>query len=114
MDAQHSEMNVSVHPEASSQPPAVDTELHSLNQLQYMDKPTEQPEMDYGITVSIITGSDIETVETDSVKVDPEIVNPDDCDAIVVSSDSDAKSSVPASDLTKPSFKDFSFSNFMK
>ena len=35
-----------------------------------MDKPTEQPELDCGITISTITDVDIETVETTSGEVE--------------------------------------------
>ena len=82
----------------------LDTKVHSSNQQQSIDKHTEQPEMGCGITVSTVTNSDIETVETAPVQVEPETENSDDCDVIIATSDFDTKS-VPAADLTKPSFK---------
>ena len=98
-DAQCSKVNASFHPEASNQPSAVDTELHSLNQELPMYKPTEQPELDCGITICTVTDSDVETLETASVQADHETANYDDCDEIIVTSDSDTKSSGPAASI---------------
>ena len=77
-------MNASVHPEASNQPIAVNSELHSSNQQQSMDKPTAKLQLDCGITISTITDSDIETVETASAHVVPETENFDHSNMISV------------------------------
>ena len=67
-----------------------------------------------GINISTITESGIDTIETASVQFVPETKNSYCSDVTIESSDSHIQSSVPAADLTKPSFKDFGVLNVIK
>ena len=72
MDASHFEMWASDHPRTKCEPVEIDTELHSSNQHQSMDKLIKQPELDCEITITTIADFDIETVEMALVQVVPE------------------------------------------
>ena len=70
--------------------------------------------MESDITITTIADSDVETDETVSVHVVPETEYSNNSDVIIVSSDSETQSSVPAAHLTKPYCGDFTFLNFKK
>ena len=102
-------MNASVHTEASNQPIAVYTELFSSNPPQSMDKPTEQPEMSCGITVSVIQTVIFKLLKQLQSSI-PESENSDHSDVITETSDSDTELSVPV----KCYFKHLSVLNVLK
>ena len=107
-------MCTSDHVEALSESVAIDTELHSSNQHQSMDKPTKLCHLDCDIAITTIEDIDSGIVEIVSVQVVHETECSDNSDVIIVTSDSDTKSSAPAGDLNTPYCKDFGLLNFIK